>query len=50
MPDVKVTGKKTEDKIYYRHSGYPGGIKQISFKDQLAKDPEKIIRDSVKGM
>ena len=48
--DIRVTGKKTEDKIYYRHSGYPGGIKQISFKDQLAKDPEKIIRDSVKGM
>ena len=48
--DIKVTGKKTEDKIYYRHSGYPGGIKQISFKDQLAKDPEKITRDSVKGM
>ena len=48
--DIKVTGKKTEDKIYYRHSGYPGGIKQISFKDQLDKDPEKIIRDSVKGM
>ena len=48
--DIKVTGKKTEDKIYYRHSGYPGGIKQISFKDQLDKDPEKIIRDAVKGM
>ncbi len=48
--DIKVTGKKTGDKIYYRHSGYPGGIKQISFKDQLDKDPEKIIRDSVKGM
>ena len=48
--DIKVTGKKTEDKIYYRHSGYPGGIKQISFEDQLAKDPEKMIRDSVKGM
>ena len=48
--DIKVTGKKTEDKIYYRHSGYPEGIKQISFKDQLSKDPEKIIRDSVKGM
>jgi large subunit ribosomal protein L13 len=48
--DIKVTGKKTEDKIYYRHSGYPGGIKQISFKDQLDKDPDKIIRDSVKGM
>ena len=48
--DINVTGKKTEDKIYYRHSGYPGGIKQISFKDQLDKDPEKIIRDSVKGM
>tara|TARA_B100002019_G_scaffold291746_1_gene312807 strand:+ start:892 stop:1317 length:426 start_codon:yes stop_codon:yes gene_type:complete len=48
--NIKVTGNKSEDKIYYRHTGYPGGIKQINFKDQLAKNPEKIIRDSVKGM
>ena len=35
--DIKVTGKKTEDKIYYRHSGYPGGIKQIPLKTNLLK-------------
>ncbi len=47
---IEVTGNKTENKIYYRHTGYPGGIKKISFKDQLDKDPEKIIRDAIKGM
>jgi len=48
--NIQVTGNKSENKIYHRHTGYPGGIKKISFKDQLAKDPEKIIRDAVKGM
>ena len=48
--NIEVTGNKSEDKIYFRHTGYPGGIKKISFKDQLEKDPEKIIRDAVKGM
>ena len=48
--NIDVTGNKSENKIYFRHTGYPGGIKQISFKDQLEKDPEKIIRDAVKGM
>ena len=47
---IEVTGNKVENKIYYRHTGYPGGIKKISFKDQLDKDPEKLIRDAVKGM
>ena len=47
--NIEVTGNKSENKIYFRHTGYPGGIKQISFKDQLEKDPEKIIRDAVKG-
>ena len=47
---IEVSGKKSEIKIYYRHSGYPGGIKKISFKDQLEKNPEKIIKDAVKGM
>lgn len=47
---IEVSGKKSENKIYYRHSGYPGGIKKISFKDQLEKNPEKIIKDAVKGM
>ena len=37
-------------KIYYSHSGYPGGIKKINFKDLLEKDPEKVLRNSVKGM
>ena len=48
--NLKVTGSKREDKIYYRHTGYPGGIKQINFKDLLEKDPEKVIRLAVKGM
>ena len=47
---IEVTGNKAENKIYFRHTGYPGGIKKISFKDQLDKDPEKLIRDAVKGM
>tara|TARA_B100000287_G_C20487270_1_gene723613 strand:- start:476 stop:901 length:426 start_codon:yes stop_codon:yes gene_type:complete len=47
---IEVSGNKTENKIYFRHTGYPGGIKKISFKDQLEKNPEKIIRDAVKGM
>ena len=47
---IEVSGNKKEDKIYYRHTGFPGGIKKISFKDQLEKDPEKLIRDAVKGM
>jgi large subunit ribosomal protein L13 len=48
--NLKVTGSKREDKIYYRHTGYPGGIKQINFKDLLEKDPEKVIKLAVKGM
>ena len=48
--NIKVTGSKNENKIYYSHSGYPGGIKQINFKDLLEKDPEKVLRNSVKGM
>ena len=47
---IEVSGNKEEDKIYYRHTGFPGGIKKISFKDQLEKNPEKLIRDAVKGI
>jgi len=47
---IKVTGKKTTDKIYYSHSGYPGGIKQITFEKLLAKNPERVIEKAVKGM
>ncbi len=47
---VRVTGKKTSDKIYYRHSGYPGGIKAISFEHLRDSHPEQIIERAVKGM
>jgi large subunit ribosomal protein L13 len=47
---VRVTGNKTTDKIYYRHSGYPGGIKGISFEKLQEKHPERIIEKAVKGM
>lgn len=47
---IKVTGDKLMDKMYYRHSGYPGGIKSINLKDQLSKDPTKVIIASVQGM
>jgi len=47
---VKVTGRKTSDKMYHHHTGYPGGLKSISFEKLLAKKPEKIIEIAVKGM
>jgi large subunit ribosomal protein L13 len=47
---VKVTGKKSSDKIYYSHTGYPGGIREISFEKLQAIKPEMIIEKAVKGM
>jgi large subunit ribosomal protein L13 len=47
---IRVTGKKLTDKIYYHHSGYPGGLKSISLRDQLAKHPDRVIRAAVWGM
>lgn len=47
---VAATGNKLTDKKYYRHSGYPGGIKEISLADQLEKHPERVIELAVKGM
>lgn len=47
---IVVTGNKLEDKIYFRHSGYPGGIKQRTLAEQLAIDPTKVIVDAVAGM
>ena len=47
---IQVTGKKTTDKIYYRHSEYPGGIKATSFKKMLAEKPTRIIEMAVKNM
>ncbi len=47
---IKVTGKKMEQKKYYTHSGYPGGIKEKTFKELLETKPEEIIRKAVWGM
>ncbi len=47
---VRVTGRKLDQKMYYRHSGYPGGLKSISLRDQLAQHPERVIEAAVKGM
>lgn len=47
---VAVTGNKEQDKIYYTHSGYPGGIKETTFEKLKAKDPVQIIELAVKGM
>lgn len=47
---VRTTGKKLDDKIYYHHSGYPGGIKAKTLRERLSKEPQKVISDAVWGM
>lgn len=47
---VKVTGKKMQDKLYRRHSGYPGGLREETFEKMISKKPEFIIEHAVKGM
>jgi large subunit ribosomal protein L13 len=47
---ITVTGNRLDDKMYYRHSGYPGGMKSISLRDQLARFPDRVIRSAVRGM
>ena len=47
---IEVTGRKHDNKLYYRHSGYPGGFKKVTFSQQMAKDPTQIIRQAVEGM
>ena len=47
---VQVTGNKTKDKIYHSHTGYPGGLKSISFEKLIEKAPERTIQNAVKGM
>ncbi len=47
---IVVTGKKLEQKIYYRHSGYPGGLRERTLAAQLARQPTEVIRKAVKGM
>ncbi len=48
--EVDLTGKKRDQKIYYRHTGYPGGLRERSFDEQMAKDPTRVIEKAVKGM
>ena len=47
---VRVTGKKRKQKIYYRHSGYPGGLKALTFEQMMQKDPRKVVNHAVSGM
>jgi large subunit ribosomal protein L13 len=47
---VRVTGNKDREKLYYRHSNYPGGLKSITLRDQRIKFPERILERAVKGM
>jgi large subunit ribosomal protein L13 len=47
---ISVTGSKDTDKIYHRHTGYPGGLKSVSFSDLQKKNPEKVILEAVSGM
>jgi large subunit ribosomal protein L13 len=47
---VRVTGDKLEQKVYYRHSGYPGGLKERRLKDLLREHPERVIEHAVRGM
>ena len=47
---VVVTGNKRKQKMYYRHSGYPGGLRAETFEDVMAKDPRRVVEHAVKGM
>lgn len=47
---IRLTGRKLDEKIYYHHTGYPGGLKAETAKERLNKNPEKLIMDAVKGM
>lgn len=47
---VRVTGNKAKDKIYHHHTGYPGGLKSISFEKLIDKAPERTIQNAIKGM
>jgi large subunit ribosomal protein L13 len=47
---IRVTGRKADQKVYYRHTGYPGGLRTTTYEDMLGKHPERILRIAVKGM
>jgi large subunit ribosomal protein L13 len=48
--EVQISGRKSKDKLYYRHSGYPGGFKEESFESLVARRPDRLIELAVKGM
>lgn len=48
--DIEITGRKQDQKVYTRYSGYPGGLKTITFKRMMEKDPAKVILNAVSGM
>lgn len=47
---IRLTGNKLDGKVYYRHSGYPGGIKGMTAREMLERKPEQVIKTAVKGM
>lgn len=47
---VRVTGKKSDHKQYYRHTGYPGGLRSMNFEEMIQRHPERVVEYSVKGM
>jgi large subunit ribosomal protein L13 len=47
---IQVTGKKLDEKLYYRHSGYPGGLRSRTLREQLERRPTEVLRKAVKGM
>lgn len=47
---IQFTGQKSQQKKYYRHSGYPGGFREITLKEQMTKDPTKVIYHAIAGM
>jgi large subunit ribosomal protein L13 len=47
---IHVTGKKLDEKMYYRHSGYPGGLRQRTLREELERRPTEVLRKAVKGM
>lgn len=47
---IRVTGNKANDKLYYRHSGYPGGLKQETFAKKIVRQPRQVLEHAIKGM
>jgi large subunit ribosomal protein L13 len=48
--NIQVTGNRLDEKVYYSHSGYPGGLKSVGLREQLKKHPDRVIRAAVWGM